>query len=226
MGRVPGEIPWPFSNFYDRYVNRYLVNWFKQIAEDVSTSLGSGIVLDVGTGPGRLPIEIARRSPEIRVVGIDASKGMIDLAVRNARTTGLSHSVEFRLGTASQTGFPDRSFDLVVSTGVIHHLVHPLRAFNEIHRVLRDGREAWMYDGRRDATGEELEETMGKLGMTERDLPLPPWLLKRLWPHAHVGHKTEVYTSGRIGKAIEESSFASHEVKVEGAYVRITLRKD
>jgi len=66
LGRVPGEIPWPFSNFYDRYVNRYLVNWFKQIAEDVSTSLGSGIVLDVGTGPGRLPIEIARRSPEIR----------------------------------------------------------------------------------------------------------------------------------------------------------------
>jgi len=220
-----GEIPWPFSIFYDRYVNRYLVNWFRRIAEDIDAKVGSGAVLDVGTGPSRLPMEIAKRSPRLRVVGIDISKGMIDVANDNARKSGLADRVEFRIGSAYQTGFPDRSYDLVVSTGLVHHLVHPVEAFNEIHRVLMNGGEAWMYDGRKDATVEDLEETFSKLRMTERDLPLPPWVIKRIWPCAHVGYKTEVYTSGKIRRAIEGSPFRSHRVITEGAYVKIVLEK-
>jgi len=40
-----------------------------------------------------------------------------------------------------------------------------------------------------------------------------------------VGYKTEVYTTGKIGRALKESLFKDHKVKNEGAYIKIELKK-
>jgi SAM-dependent methyltransferase len=99
-----------------------------------------------------------------------------------------------------------------------------IRAFNEIYRILKPGGEAWIYDGRKDATKAEFEETVRGLGI-EEDLPLPLWIIERMWPCWHVGYKTEVYTTGKIGRALKESLFKDHKVKNEGAYIKIELKK-
>mgnify|MGYP001047578494 FL=1 len=217
-------IPWPFSRLYDRYANRIFVKWFRQIATDIKDRQISGVILDMGTGPGRLPIEIAKHVAKVEVIGIDISKDMVKIARKNAEEEGVTDRVSFKVGSVYNTGFDDCSIDLVVSTGLVHHLGEPLNAFNEAYRILKPGGEAWLYDGRQDVTKAEFEETVRGLEI-EEDLPLPLWIIELIWPHLHVGYKTEVYISGKIGRALKESLFKDYDVKKEGAYMRIQLKK-
>ncbi len=219
---MPEKIPWPFTRLYDRYPNRIFAKWFRRIAADINNRAGN--ILDIGTGPGRLPIEIAKQIENVKVFGIDLSQDMIKIAKRNADKEGVGDRVEFRVGSAYNTGFEDNSIDLVVSTGTIHHLSKPLTAFNEIYRILRRGGEAWLFDGRKDATRAEFEETVQRLGI-EEDIPLPLPVIESIWSRLHVGYKTEVYYSGKIGKAIKESLFEKYAITAEGAFIRIELRK-
>lgn len=221
---MPEKIPWPFSRLYDRFPNRIFVKWFRLIAEDIKAREMSGIVVDIGTGPGRLPIEIAKQPVNVEVVGIDISEDMVKIAKRNAERAGITDKLKFKVASVYDTGFADESIDLVTSTGMIHHIREPVRAFNEIYRILKRGGEAWIYDGRKDATKTEFEETVRRLGI-QRDLPLPLWIIERMWPHWHVGCKTDTYITGKIGKALKESRFTSSDIKNEGAYVKITLKK-
>jgi len=221
---MPEKIPWPFTRLYDRYPNRIFAKWFKRIANDIRDRPVSGTILDVGTGPGRLPIEIAKQVADVEIVGIDISEDMVKIAKRNAEEEGLAERVRFRVGSAYDTGFADCSIDLVVSTGMIHHLKEPVDAFNEFCRILKRGGEAWIYDGRKDATKGEIEETVQGLGI-EGDLPVPLWIIESIWSYWHIGYKTEVYVSGRIGRSLGESLFKDYGVEKEGAYVRIMLKK-
>lgn len=217
-------IPWPFSRLYDRYPNRIFVKWFRRIATDIRDKQISGIILDMGTGPGRLPIEIAKQVDNVQVVGIDISEDMVKIARKNAEEEGVTDRVRFKVGSAYNTGLDDYSIDLIVSTGLIHHLREPLNAFNEAYRILKLGGEAWLYDGRKDVTKAEFRKTVHSLGI-EEDLPLPLWIIEMIWPHLHIGYKTEAYVSGKIGRALNESLFKDNDVKKEGAYMRIQLKK-
>jgi ubiquinone/menaquinone biosynthesis C-methylase UbiE len=221
---MPEKIPWPFTRFYDRYPNRIFAKWFRRIAADIKDRAISGNIVDIGTGPGRLPIEIAKQVEKARVFGVDMSEDMIKIASKNAEKAGVGDRVEFRVRSAYNTGFEDNSIDLIVSTGTIHHLSQPLVAFNEMYRVLKPGGEAWLFDGRKDCTEAEFEETVRSLGI-EKDIPLPIPVIERLWSKIHVGYKTEVYTTGKISKAIKESRFKKYDLKAEGAFIRIELRK-
>jgi ubiquinone/menaquinone biosynthesis C-methylase UbiE len=221
---MPEKILWPFSRLYDRYPNRIFTKWFRLISKNIKDRQISGTILDIGTGPGRLPIEIAKQVVNAQVVGIDLSEDMVKIAKRNAEKAGLADKVKFKVASAYNTGFEDNSVDLVVSTGMFHHLKEPIRAFNEICRILTPGGEAWIFDGRKDVTKAEFEETVRSLGI-ESDLPLPLWIIERVWPHWHVGCKTEIYVSGKIGRALKESLFKDYSVNNEGAYVRIVLKK-
>lgn len=221
---MPEKIPWPFSRLFDRGPNRIFVKWFERIASDIKDKAISGNIVDIGTGPGRLPIEIAKQLENAKVFGIDLSEDMIKIAVKNAGKAGVGDRVEFRVRSAYDTGFENNSIDLVVSTGTIHHLSKPLNAFNEIYRILKHGGEAWLFDGRKDVTRAEFKETVRRLGM-EPDIPLPLPLIESIWSRLHVGYKTDVYYSGKIGKAIRESLFEKYNVTAQGAFIRIELRK-
>lgn len=221
---MPEKIPWPFTRFYDRYPNRIFAKWFRRIAVDIKNRAISGTIIDVGTGPGRLPIEIAKQVENAKVFGIDLSQDMIKIAKRNADREGVGDRVKFKVGSAYDTGFENNSIDLVVSTETMHHLSKPLNAFNEMYKILKRGGEVWLFDGRKDVTRAEFEETVRRLGI-EEDIPLPLAIMGRIWPRIHVGYKTEVYYSGKIGKAIRESLFEKYNVTTEGAFIRIELRK-
>lgn len=95
-------------------------------------------VLDVGCGTGTLAVA-AKRSVGAsgRVTGIDASPEMIERATRKARRAGAD--VAFRLAVVESLPFPDASFDVVLSTLMMHHLPRATRenAAREIRRVLK-----------------------------------------------------------------------------------------
>ncbi|MEA3254178.1 MAG: class I SAM-dependent methyltransferase, partial [Chloroflexota bacterium] len=119
-----------------------------KIAGDVVEKMKSGTVLDLGSGTGYLSIEIARRAPGLQVYGIDLSRQMVKIARRHA---GGVENARFEVANAAGLPFEDNSVDFIVSTGSLHHWKMPARVFDECHRVLKTGREAWIYDGCHDA---------------------------------------------------------------------------
>ncbi|MFC2012931.1 class I SAM-dependent methyltransferase [Chloroflexota bacterium] len=218
-----GKISWPVTRFYNSFICHYLANFYDRITGEIKERNISGAILDAGTGPGRLPVKIAGAVPAVTVTGIDISADMIKIARKNAGKAGVSDRVKFMIGSTYCTGFEDASFDLVISTGLVHHLDNPVRAFSEIYRVLNPNGEAWMYDGRRDASREEIRTIIGKLKGI--GTIIPSWLVELVWPYMHVGYRTAEYTRGKIARAIAESPFPAHRIAADSGFIKIILKK-
>jgi ubiquinone/menaquinone biosynthesis C-methylase UbiE len=98
------------------------------------------MVLDVGCGTGSLALAAKRAVGSTgTVTGVDASPEMIALAARKATRAGAD--VVFRAAAAERLPFPDASFDVVLSTLMLHHLPGPVRleCVREARRVLKPG---------------------------------------------------------------------------------------
>jgi SAM-dependent methyltransferase len=137
---------------------------YRHLAEMVAGELRAGRVLEVGPGPGFVGIEIARLLPEAQVIGVDLSETMVELATANAAECGVAGQVSFRVGDAAHLPFGQGTFDLVVSSGSLHHWRAPERVFAEIHRVLRPGGWALVSDIRRDAPPAEVRAFAAGIG--------------------------------------------------------------
>jgi ubiquinone/menaquinone biosynthesis C-methylase UbiE len=98
------------------------------------------IVLDVGCGTGTLAIEAARWVGSAgRVVGIDPSPEQIAHAHKKAARSRLP--IEFQIGAIEHLAFPDATFDVVLSTLMMHHVPGSLKrqGLAQIARVLKPG---------------------------------------------------------------------------------------
>jgi ubiquinone/menaquinone biosynthesis C-methylase UbiE len=114
------------------------------------TAQRGGRAIDIGCGGGRLVIMLAESSGFREVVGLDLSKNMLRRAERRALDSGLRNRVTFREGNAERIPFPDKTFDLVVSTLSLHHWSRPKAVFDEVARVLAPGGKCVLGDLRRD----------------------------------------------------------------------------
>jgi ubiquinone/menaquinone biosynthesis C-methylase UbiE len=106
----------------------------------VEGALAQGVMhgcgLDLGTGPGRVAVEIARRRPRLRMVGLDLAGHMVEKARRQAARAALDGPGLWPQADGHRLPFADGSFDLVVSSFALHHWDDPLCVLNEIARVL------------------------------------------------------------------------------------------
>ena len=103
----------------------------------LSLGVHSGIALDVGTGPGQIPIKLALKLPQLEIVGIDLSAPMLAKARDAARSAGVENQVHFEVGDARRLRFPDHHFDLVMCNSLLHHAADPIATLNELARVAR-----------------------------------------------------------------------------------------
>jgi ubiquinone/menaquinone biosynthesis C-methylase UbiE len=97
-------------------------------------------VLDVGCGTGTLAIEVARRVGRAgHVAGVDPGTQQIARARSKAARRNLP--IDFQIGVIEQLAFPDQTFDVVLSTLMMHHLPESLKrqGLAEIARVLKPG---------------------------------------------------------------------------------------
>jgi len=95
--------------------------------------------LDVGTGTGLIPIELCRRAPAARVLGVDLAASMLDLGRRNVERAALSGAISLELRDAKALPHADGSFSAVVSNSIVHHIPEPSAVLREMLRVLRPG---------------------------------------------------------------------------------------
>src|SRR5215472_16310341 len=112
--------------------HRYEKEWHIPEAADFNGARGLR-VLEIGCGLGTDGARFARAGAEY--TGVDLTEAAIDLARRRFQLFDLPGS--FRPADAEHLDFPDQSFDLVYSHGVLHHTPDTAGAVKEIHRVLR-----------------------------------------------------------------------------------------
>jgi ubiquinone/menaquinone biosynthesis C-methylase UbiE len=92
-------------------------------------------VLEYGCGTESLAFEL---SPHARsVIGIDISDVAIERAQQMAREQRLTN-VQFKLDNAEAVSLPDASVDVVVGSGIVHHL-DIARSMRELRRLVRPG---------------------------------------------------------------------------------------
>jgi ubiquinone/menaquinone biosynthesis C-methylase UbiE len=96
-------------------------------------------VLEIGVGMGADHLEWARARPR-RLVGVDLTERGV--AWTRDRLALWGYEAEVFVGDAERLPFPDASFDMVYSWGVLHHTPDTPGAIREVHRVLRPGGEA------------------------------------------------------------------------------------
>ena len=95
-------------------------------------------VLDVGCGPGWITVQYAQRGA--LVDSVDLTPRAVELTKAHLAYRGLAAAVQ--VGNAEDLPFADRTFDLVVSSGVLHHTPNTSKSFGECFRVLKPGGHA------------------------------------------------------------------------------------
>ncbi|MFO1027429.1 MAG: metalloregulator ArsR/SmtB family transcription factor [Acetobacteraceae bacterium] len=171
-----------------------------QAVEDALLSLvpdGSGALLDIGTGTGRVLELLALRVRQ--ALGVDASRSMLALARSRLAGPDYGHCA-VRLADMYRLPLASASFDIVVMQMVLHHAEDPGLVLAEAARVLRPGGRLLLIDlaehDRKDLTDrlahrwpgfsdEAITALFGALALTPREpLTLPGPLPVRIWPAA------------------------------------------
>lgn len=101
-------------------------------------------VLDLGCGTGTLTLMLKRAHSDANVTGMDGDEDVLKIARDKSRGA----DIQWDKGLASSLPYPDSTFDRVVTSLVIHHLVtdDKRRAFREVFRVLKPKGELYVLD--------------------------------------------------------------------------------
>lgn len=138
---------------FDRIARRYdMLNrvlslgmdrrWRRRTAQALALEHADGAdarVLDLATGTGDLALAILRRWPRARVVGLDPSPAMLDLARDKGERRGLGEQLSFGQGVAEELSFDDGSFEAVTIAFGLRNVPDRERALAEMARVTRAG---------------------------------------------------------------------------------------
>jgi ubiquinone/menaquinone biosynthesis C-methylase UbiE len=214
MERIPAVL----ASSYEKATRLAIESYYHQVAREVVSVFKKGSLLDLGTGPGNLPLEIVRLAPEIRVVGIDLSRRLIRMARSRAQEANLSKYLVFEVADAADLRFDDESFDMVISTGMLHSLKKPLKVLKEIFRVLKRGGEAWIYDPARITHHIDKHQWRASLNRRERFF---------LWLFGLLGLQKPIvlYSRTEIVPLIEAAGFSSYAVDEGDGEIRIKIKK-
>jgi ubiquinone/menaquinone biosynthesis C-methylase UbiE len=158
--------------FFDTFLLRGALRKLPQRTADLARLQPGEVVLDVGCGTGALAMEASRRVGATgRVHGIDPGPKQITRARAKAERAGLP--IDFQVGVIEQLAFPDHSFEVVLSTPVMHHLPDDLKRLGlaEMARVLKAGGRLVIVDFKRAEAEPRQPAQLGAGSLGLQDLP-------------------------------------------------------
>lgn len=95
-------------------------------------------VLDYGCAHGHYTINLAKRFPETRFLGVDICQDNIDKARAWAKSEDMTDNVSFMVGDLTQNPLPNDGFDLILCSEVLEHVAEPIGLIEELERHLAD----------------------------------------------------------------------------------------
>jgi trans-aconitate 2-methyltransferase len=120
-------------------------------------------MVDLGTGPGTIPIMLAKAQPTWQITAVDAAKSMLTIAQVSVKISRLSDRIKLHLADAKATGLPDHSFDVVFCNSLLHHMPDPQPLWAEIKRLAAPGALIFVRDLRRPASETAAREIVNRI---------------------------------------------------------------
>lgn len=176
------------KNLFQRY-------WHTQKLHIITNSLAlykkpPEKILDVGSSSGWLLFEISKRFPSSKCFGIDVYQKAITYGKQLYKNLSLIHA------DAHKIPFPNETFDVVICTEVLEHVVNPEKVLKEIRRVLRSN------------------------GIAVIEMDSGNWLFKIVWHWwtnirngAWKDSHINAFHAKKLGKMIQDSGFKIWEQK-------------
>lgn len=125
-----------FASYYDSFIDKVFRKTYKAILENIDSDLTiSHTVLELGTGTGIIPFAIYSKVSSI--VATDISPVMVRVANEKLAKSKIKN-IEFQIQDSYNLAFPDKSFDVVIASNLLHLLYEPEKPIQEIKRVMKD----------------------------------------------------------------------------------------
>jgi len=115
-----------------------------------------GHILDLGCGPGDIPVRFARALPSCRITGVDASEPMIGLAGVAVKQAGLADRITFRCEHFQAVSLVE-PVDAAVSNSLLHHVPNPLQFWYRLRQLVKSGSPVLVMDLLRPDSPEEAQ---------------------------------------------------------------------
>lgn len=110
--------------------------WRRKTAKVVAKSNPKAI-LDLATGTADLAIELAKRNPQARIIGVDFSEKMLAIGKEKVLQQNFEDQIELVQGDAANLPFPDNSFDAVTIAFGVRNFEDLDKGLSEILRVVK-----------------------------------------------------------------------------------------
>ncbi len=170
-------------------------------------------ILEIAPGPGHHAVELARLG--FSVSAVDISHSFVDLARTYAREQGVD--VRVQQGDAASLPDPDGTFGLIVCQAAFKNFTEPVKALNEMHRVLQPGGVAVIEDMNHDVSAADIATEVERMGQGAKDAFFTRLALR--------GLRHRAYTADRFRKLASESSFGSADITAEGIGLTVRLTR-
>ena len=158
--------------FFDTFLLRGTLRKLPQRAADLAQLQPGEAVLDVGCGTGALAMVACKRVGATgHVCGIDPGPKQVARARSKAERASLP--IDFQVGVMEQLAFSDQSFDVVLSSLVMHHLPDDLKRLGlaEMARVLKPAGRLVIVDFKRAEAAPRRPAQLGAGSLGLQDLP-------------------------------------------------------
>lgn len=128
-----GESRSSFKKMMDRWFRKSMLVRFQKSIEGCAPYQGKRI-LDIGTGPGHYAVVLAQKGVE-KVIGIDFSSSMIEIAKRHAEKHHVSKTCEFLVQDIREFKSVEK-FDHAVVMGVMDYIPDPVPFLQHISTLV------------------------------------------------------------------------------------------
>jgi ubiquinone/menaquinone biosynthesis C-methylase UbiE len=205
------------ASSYDKNARKYQRRVYNIYIDWILKYLKAGDkILEVAPGPGYLAIDLSKKG-NFDITGLEISNTFVNIARKNAKEEGAN--VRFDLGDVHQMPYEDKTFDFIICTAAFKNFSDPVKALNEMHRVLKPKGIAWIEDLRHDFTKAELDS------FTKNVMKLKGfsgWFIK--WSLGSY-LKKRAYTRSQFADFISKSKFKSFEIIEHPVEFEVVLKK-
>ena len=208
---------------YDAMMNkRPMIQQRVEIAHELLKYIDKGRLLDVGTGHGRLLYELYNINESIQLFGLDISDKMIELAKKNLAGT----STDLRCGNITEAPYEDNFFNIVTCTGSFYLWDEPVKALNEIYRILIPRGKFILFESHKEFDIKELKP------LVKQNLKDEGFISRKIIPNFLYKQIKMTYEISEIKNLIRNSQFRDNFTikKITLAnlpiWLKIELRKD
>jgi ubiquinone/menaquinone biosynthesis C-methylase UbiE len=189
---------------------------FVALAKRIAAELRPGIaVLEVAPGPGYFCIELAKLG-NFAITGLDISHTFVEIARKKASDAGVR--VDFRQGNASNMPLPSDTFDFLLCRAAFKNFGEPVRALQEMRRVLKPGGRAMIIDLRKDASIQSINREVDGMGLGTIDRAMTKLIFRTFLI------KT-AYTKAQFEFMLAQANFSNAQIRESGIGFEILTTK-